>query len=114
MKVGDYVRALTFGGKVKIARIKEIEDGYIYLDNKFVVHDVIKSSPNIIDLIEVGDYINGMKVIDNSSPHYRLVLENIDYNVKKGLRNFYINKESQIKNIVTKEEFERMQYKVGE
>ena len=28
------------------------------------IEDIIKASHNIIDLIEVGDYVNGLKVID--------------------------------------------------
>ena len=64
--------------------------------------DIIKANHNIIDLIEVGDYVNGSMVTQT-------YLDNIKYlapEIKKS--NFGI------KSIVTKEQFESMSYKVGE
>ena len=69
----------------------------LYDDHKF-----IKSSPNIIDLIEVGDYVNGEKVTDK-----------FDYLLAFGNNDYYKN-ENEIKNIVTKEQFEEMEYKIGD
>ena len=116
MKVGDYVR--TNNGiilKIKEKRDIEIlenhknEDGFIY---------AIKYSNNIIDLIEVGDYVNGMKVISIEQ------IENGDVYVGFENKTYYQyvkswNYESRItkykiKSIVTKEQFESMQYKLGE
>lgn len=108
MKVGDYVRAITFSKEVKIARIEEIENSFIYLDNKFVVSDIIKSSPNIIDLIEVGDYVNGGKVYEKEKEY---IVINADFGRLFEFMNIY---EKDIKSIVTKEQFESMEYKVGE
>ena len=67
---------------------------------------IIKSSSNIIDLIEVGDYVNGMKVIQMYSPEgaYTLWIKLSD--------NTFIDNSEDIKSIVTKEQFEAMQYKV--
>lgn len=66
---------------------------------------IIKSSPNIIDLIEEGDYVNG----------WRVMLKNDDY--------FFVGDENEgtwhllledIKSIVTREMFENIEYKVKE
>ena len=84
MKVGDYVR--TKDGL--IMKIKKIEGNVIATDislnnyssnliNRIYLEEfIIKSSPNIIDLIEVGDYVNGYKVEDIYINHiHELVLE---------------------------------------
>ena len=69
---------------------------------------IAKASHNIIDLIEVGDYVNVYRV------------NTIDYENKILYREydddfyFSICKEENIKSIVTKEQFESMSYKVGE
>jgi len=116
MKVGEYIR-LPLG----IGKITKIYTGYnkqedsgfcidIYRDKIYCGNNAmkkLKSSPNIIDLIEVGDYVNGSRVIfvDKKDKHITVscsVNEN-------GL--FY---EDDIKSIVTREQFESMKYEVGE
>ena len=69
---------------------------------------IIKSSPNIIDLINVGDYVNGLKVdkidengIYNSNSYDGWLVNIASYN-------------EDIKSIVTKEQFESMKYRIGE
>ena len=116
MKIGDYVR--TKDGI--ILKIKDIEDIYttdnIYIsmaiyDNEghFVNEvEIIKSSSNIIDLIEVGDYVNGREVIDV----YKMLGET-HYCFKNEYGRHY-DKTYKIKSIVTKEQFESMEYKVVE
>ena len=48
-----------------------IEDMQDKFDTKFGDEKcIIKSSPNIIDLIEVGDYVNGEKVIRLFNPMF--------------------------------------------
>lgn len=67
-------------------------------------NDVIKHSKDIIDLIEIGDYVNGMKVesiIKTDKEH--LILEGQKYCIYS----------ENIKTIVTKEMFVNMEYKVG-
>lgn len=76
-------------------------DNNIY--NEYEMYQsIIKSSPNIIDLIEVGDYVNGEKVTDK-----------FDYLLAFGNNDYYKN-ENEIKNIVTKEQFKEMEYKIGD
>lgn len=76
--------------------------GYILkYPDVFIFDEVLKASHNIIDLIEVGDYVNGYEV---TSKDQFLGFGNHDW--------YMINDE--IKSIVTKEQFESMSYKVGD
>lgn len=79
-----------------------------WLANK---EDVI-ASYNIIDLIEVGDYVNGYKITyiqEKEEPYYPKRLlhfeEPQDYVIK-------VFDNEDIKSIVTKEQFEREAYKI--
>ena len=60
IKVGDYVR--TKDGEITRIVDTNMFDKTIYKDiqgAKYYLEDIVKHSPNIIDLIEVGDYVNG-------------------------------------------------------
>ena len=121
MKVGDYVR--TKDGiidKVIIEYNGHCANPYcnrkhVSCERNYYDEDkIIKSSPNIIDLIEVGDYVNEKKVLDvaidyifDYSEEIKIVYFDID---KKD----YIYSKVDIKSIVTKEQFESMEYKVVE
>ena len=61
--------------------------------------DEIKTSHNIIDLIEVGDYVNGYLIIKKETTLLTKQLSGIE--------------PSDIKSILTKEQFKSMEYKVG-
>lgn len=120
MKVGDYVR--TRWGC--IAKFEGIHEGFYEFDNiimdeseavreELFVDIVEKSSPNIIDLIEVGDYVNGQKVFDklydelNKCWYLKLEIGEV---FGKYARTY----QQHIKSIVTKEQFESVEYKVRE
>jgi hypothetical protein len=126
MKIGDYVR--TNDGIDKITRIEKSKDIAFCHDTIYCEHSTIphwrnyKSSPNIIDLIEVGDYVNGEKVIalrkdiSERNIHFKckdnLIFTDIDYEIAN---NWYFGIDTdKIKSIVTKEQFESMEYKVVE
>lgn len=118
MKVGDYVRTkygitqfkeykTTNGEKLLCMPVKDGSQG-IFAN----IEDVVKSSPNIIDLIEVGDYVNGHLVKNRRAscnenlcghPKQVDIGENEDY--------IWIS-ESKIKSIVTKEMFSSVEYRV--
>lgn len=108
MKVGDYVRTKDDLGIQLICKIKKIIDEYCidtdrgYWDNEHI----IKSSTNIIDLIEVGDYVNGVLInIKDNKGVYHGAYDSAD--------EVHITKIEDIKSIVTYEQFESMKYKVG-
>ena len=125
MKVGDYVR-----NKYGIAKVIDIENnngidilvfdksicflvnketGEIKEDrllNRLAIIDSVdvskvKSSPNIIDLIEVGDYVNE-RLVEWKSEDF-VAFGRLDYAYEKD-----------IKSIVTHEQFESMKYRIGE
>ena len=68
-----------------------------------------KASHNIIDLIEVGDYINGELVYQRTN--YKLYVEG---NTGEYLILDDGTTDDPIETIVTKEQFSQMEYKVGE
>ena len=110
LKEGMYVRYTrgAINGYVppRIARIVDCSDNeLIKIDNGQIIlrSDVVKASENIIDLIEVGDYVNGERVNDVN-------LGNRNY-VFCGLHRIYAN---EIKSIITKEQFESMKYVIKE
>ena len=76
--------------------------------------DITKASHNIIDLIEVGDYVNGFRV-DEIGEYHSIKTDKVETYAKVNcsalLNCFY---EEDIKSIVTKEQFESMSYKVKE
>ena len=103
LEEGMYVRT-----KWGINQINEYvpQSGQLYLKTDVCVKsNVIKSSHNIIDLIEVGDYVNGGQVREKKEDYIR---------ISGGNFMFQYLKENEIKSIVTKEQFESMSYKVGE
>jgi hypothetical protein len=106
MNVGDYVR--TINGEI----YKLIDDfALIYFQKEqehgIPEHQIINSSPNIIDLIEVGDYVNGHKVFKKEK--YELRVED-----RENTWGIAILDETDIKSIVTHEQMEAMQYRVEE
>lgn len=116
MKVVDYARTrIGDVGKI-IEKYKGISGATIYkIDRETEDFDctsvfdweIIKSSPNIIDLIEVGDYVNGMQVT-------RICFDEDGKRILN-LSNCILELMNEdIKTIVTKEQFESMEYKVGD
>lgn len=124
MKVGDYVRNSSGkiakylgheGNKYKfdtyIYWYYEYYNDYVYDEDyeEWLEEEEVRVYKNITDLIEVGDYVNGHKVIYTAGEKHKLVY--VEYvNMGKLLE----VKSYQIKSIVTKEQFESMEYKVGE
>ena len=94
LEIGMYVR--TIKGKIWIINSQQAISGHR--------KDIINASYNIIDLIEVGDYVNGMR-IDDIDIHSKRLYREMRYD-------YEIIVEKDIKTIVTKEQFESMQYKV--
>ena len=86
MNIGDYVRTI----KGKIYKLTEND-----LKFEMTKQNCKISSPNIIDLIEVGDYVNKKYLDEDELKWYRKYPEYIKY-------------------VATKEQMEAMEYKVGE
>lgn len=111
LEVGMYVR--TQDGKIgEVVELHNENASRVKidcLDRWLLLHYLItKASHNIIDLIEVGDYVNGCLVVKK--------YEKCDYAEQciklKGNSNYFYD--IHVYSIVTKEQFEAMQYKVVE
>lgn len=75
--------------------------------------DIVKASYNIIDVLEVGDYVNGNKVIEIEK-NYKFIdgtIRDILWTDTKMQKAIW---DETIKSIVTHEQMEQMAYKVGE
>lgn len=120
IKVGEYVRTKT-GYIAKLIGINR-EFGLLEFDkniykesykpsniinfNKFNKR-YLKHSKNIIDLIEVGDYVNGYKVDDIEKFEDGTIY--IEFNKYDYISDI---EEYKIKSIVTKEQFSSMEYRL--
>lgn len=96
----------------RIDKIFNIKDDYVkgvsQKDELYAydIDNIVKASYNIIDLIEVGDYVNGRKVND--------IQMKCDNNIKCLITTGYDITNEMIKTIVTHEQMEQMEYKVGD
>ncbi len=104
----DIVVWLNGYGDGKIVFIDDFEEAkYLCIKPR----GFIKKEPsfNIIDLIEVGDYVNGFRVEYVYNPTGNKVLW-----IKLSCNPIDNYENKDIKSIITKEQFEQMSYKVGE
>lgn len=127
LEVGMYVRTKYCGicdeiAIRKIIKIDKINNNWFYIDknvcdiykdytNKINTVNVEKASFDIIDILEVGDYVNGYKIgyIDDC---------------KGAMREFYYDYENsnedvghweeEIKSVITHEQIEQISYRIGE
>lgn len=121
IKVGDYIR--TKAGYIgEVININDFRDpgtkicvdfnlsDYIFIGEK----DIKKHSQNIIDLVEIGDYVNKYKVLDimedMNTGEIHLKMISSYTNKEKGDCTIYDN---DIKTILTHELYEANCYKVG-
>jgi len=122
IQVGEFVRTIEGYIAKCIKKDKYVLDfdGYVRTDYgepwDFLYpneNNIIKHSFNLIDLIEVGDYVNGLKVYDiEKSENIVTKKDCIAINMQNlGATILY---EKSVKTIVTKEQYKSMEYKVGE
>lgn len=120
LKEGMFVR-IKDGGIDKITSIFDDEIRFrekpIFSDGECIGYkwcykkDIIKASFDIIDLIQVGDYVNDMKVEKNK--YHGLYINDVYCCGTVHYMNFIKDmKKEDIKSIVTHEQFENMKYKV--
>lgn len=125
IKEGDYIRTIK-GNICKVLRVREkhrfmtssghpsVTPERYFVDNnkQYSISKpyVKKHSKNIIDLIEVGDYVNGKVVIMDLQKSKEWYKSKDDFITCKD----YTFEEDEIKTVVTKEQFENMEYKVEE
>ena len=138
MNVGDYVRTIN-GIIAKIESKRDYTTGdYIGGENDFFLNvnhsyqdydRIVKSSPNIIDLIEENDLITieyySLRYSERVTRLFEVTYKDDEYIVLDNAKcsfmlknNDFNRKDKQlepiIKSIVTKEQFSQMEYKVGD
>lgn len=129
INVGDYVRT-KYGiiGKIESKQLIGYNDWIIdtlyYNDDEIIddwtcgvkEYDILKSSPNIIDLIEVKDIITYQCISDDydfeKGQQYTYQINNNDE--LESFKEAFENEDLKLISIVTKEQFSQMEYKIGE
>ena len=124
LEVGQFAR-LKSGYIVKILNVK---DDWIETDTRFITRtfpqDFAKASYNIIDILEVGDYVDGSEIIkiyekgDSFTGTHNYIFKEKTIEVcndnYETIPHEALFTNNEIETIVTKEQFEQMTYKVGE
>ena len=110
----------------RIAKIEYIEDNTAYCDNwlyqsyedhiTFInlddeddIDEILKTSYNIIDILEEWDYVNGYpiyEIVEYEDDTRAIVIDDDNKSI--------IWKKQDIKSVITHEQMEQMAYKVGE
>lgn len=110
IEVGEYVRinndfrliALGIGEVIRINQDTIYVKNNFELPFAFKIENIAKHSKNLIDLIEVGDYVNGERILDITGDYIHT--NETDHN------RFYLAKH--IKTILTKEQYQANCYTV--
>ena len=123
IKVGEFARInkdfriICLG----IGKVVNINQNTIYIKMSsndlpivFNVDSIAKHSPNIIDLIEVGDYVNGCEVIFDESMNKLAILRINQNGIRHTAIEYFADKNSneKIESIVTHEQFNSIKYEV--
>lgn len=101
IKAGEYVK-LKRGD---IFKIDENTTNYYNSNEEFITNEIVKHSKNIIDIIEIGDYVNGCRVINFVFNNEKKVGVAVDSEV-------WAFDTWEIRTIVTKEQMREMEYVV--
>ena len=113
IEVGEYIRTLDgFIDKVIVEYKGKCNNPNCYEKHiscetdYYCEKEIVKHSKNIIDLIEVGDYVNGEPV--------ERIETGLDWGREIATTTQYLTNEEDIETVVTKEQFENIEYKVGD
>lgn len=132
IKVGDYIRTKD-GVIAKVTRIDismvDCDRDVFDLDNgammeipcEYIQEYIVKHSPNLIDLIEVGDYVNGYKILEMKDSIYKkskriliFISEKLKYErwIYIQEHDGKIHTQDDIVSVATKEQFKSIEYVV--
>lgn len=116
IKVGEYVRTEdgTIDKVIEMSGTNNILLKHRFIDREgfklkdyIYERDVVAHSKDVIDLIQIDDYVNGHRVIE---PKQSITYSSIE--VENSIAKKEIIPKNKIKTIVTKERFEDVSYKV--
>ena len=129
LEVGQFIRFKDKRGNTYIRSIKEVCNeqphkswGAIIIDKNannvpyVSLKNIIKASYSIIDILKVGDYVNGYKVTRIGGTFHGKKDKAIycDYQQNEKTNKWIMIYDDEIKSIVTKEQFESMEYRIGD
>lgn len=91
-------------------------DNYFDEENDWVSETfIVNASYSIIDLIKLGDYVNGYPVTEITNVNNRIYEVKVKKpNNRTGVWIENIKKNEDIKSILTDEQFKNMEYRIGE
>lgn len=109
IKVNEYVRTKdrVIGKAIKVLSNR------VFLDNlgyAVLIKDIVKHSKQLIDLIEVGDYVNGHRVVNEIWGEDD---NNLYFEIEGGFNKAQYIGEKDIQTILTEESYMAKCYKVG-
>lgn len=109
IKVNEYVR-LRNGDVTRVKAINEktFKCKFHKVNCELFIDFIVKHSSNIIDLIEIGDYVNGYKVIDIKGGYLYIDKINLDTELYETLVDY------QVFSVVTKKQFANAEYRLEE
>lgn len=114
IKVGDFIRNKEgYIGKIEKIIYDDLEKQNYYSCEKHnvmasgYIEQIVAHSPNLIDLIQCGDYVNGEKVVGRGNNCILILTDE----GQTFLRNIF--EDNDIKSIVTKEMYKSVEYIVG-
>lgn len=117
LEVGMYVRTKKYGIAKIIGGISDKFNIDVFKKDGCTLRcqkerDILKASFNIVDLIEAGDYVNGLEV-DRIIKRNRKIEPSTMIYCKYG-NNFIGFYNDEIKSIMTKEQYKNIEYRIGE
>jgi hypothetical protein len=121
IKVGNFIRTPyhTIEKVLEIEKSKnKIYDDIVTTDKScyglnWLKRNGTKSSSDLISLVEEGDYVNGVEVVDLDDGKHLKFANDVSF-VDVGISTYRDGHVEGIKSIVTKEQFEQMKYIVGD
>ncbi len=121
IKVGEYIRTRGIIGKLIRIEKDEVDISlkwYVFLGkDEFGIEKELyvnkpyieKHSKNIIDLIEVGDFVNGYRTMKIDYKEKYIIIQDIKETGESGIK---ILTENEIESILTKEQYKQNCYKL--
>ena len=114
IRVGEYIRTESgYIGKIEQINKEPTDENitYVITDvHSCFLEEVVKHSSDILDLIEVRDFINGLRILDLERKEDRIFACIAKIGPKEYWQTFC---KEDIIDIVTKEQFEHERYIVG-
>lgn len=115
-KIEPIGKGLRYAGEYSSEEIIQINDGRVY-ERRLKRNNIVKHSKHIIDLIEVGDYVNGYKIVETYTDSKKedevwLGVVVSSKMIKEPLQEYFDSE--MIKTILTHEQYKQNCYKVEE